>query len=232
MTAVTRSLFRPTKTRILYIALLVALLVGVGSRVVPSNAASSKPDEIRFDLFPSKALLPCIANGHDTPTAHVKVERENLNDELTLTFDGLKPGLKFDLFTVQRSNQLANGEPDPAFNGSFGLAWYQSDVQVGEGSSDHDAGRVTIQTILLDQIFGFDPDVSLAPTNTFHVGFWFNNPADAVPCGFTGDVHAVQRRPPRRPPRVHQPARTPRRASARCAPTLTRASRAAAIRRA
>ena len=184
MAAATRTLFRPTKTRILFMALLIALLVGVGSRVLPSDAASSKRDEIRFDLFPSKLLLPCIANGDDTPTAHVKVERENLNDELTLTIDGLKPGLKFDLFTVQRSNQLANGDPDPNFRGSFGLAWYQSDVQVGTGTSDHDGGRVTIHTILLDQIFGFDPDVSLAPTNTFHVGFWVNDPADAVPCGF------------------------------------------------
>lgn len=33
---------------------------------------------------------------------------------------------------------------------------------------------------------GFDPDVALQPTNTFHVGFWFNDLADAVPCGFTG----------------------------------------------
>ncbi|MFF7603112.1 hypothetical protein [Streptomyces mirabilis] len=33
---------------------------------------------------------------------------------------------------------------------------------------------------------GFDPDGAPQPTNTFHVGFWFNNPADAVPCAFTG----------------------------------------------
>ena len=39
-----------------------------------------------------------------------------------------------------------------------------------------------IRTILLDQIFGFDPAVSLPPTGTFEVGFWFNNPADAQPC--------------------------------------------------
>ena len=206
MTAATRSLFRPTKTRILYIALLVAILVGVGFRVVPSGAASSKRDEVKFDLFPSKALLPCIANGHDTPTAHVKVERENLNDELTLTLDGLKPGLKFDLFTVQRSNQLANGDPDPAFRSSFGLAWYQSDVQVGEGSSDHDGGRVTIHTILLDQIFGFDPDVSLAPTNTFHVGFYQRPRGRGAVRLPPGSLHAVQRRTPRGARRVHQPA--------------------------
>jgi hypothetical protein len=30
--------------------------------------------------------------------------------------------------------------------------------------------------------------VGLAPTNTFHVGFWFNNPADAAFCGFTGST--------------------------------------------
>jgi hypothetical protein len=69
----------------------------------------------------------------------------------------------------------------PGFT-NFGLAWYQSDIDVdGNGHAD-----VTIKTILLDQIFGFDPAANLVPTNTFHVGFWFNNPADATPCGFTG----------------------------------------------
>ena len=93
----------------------------------------------------------------------------------------IMPNLAFDLFTVQRSSLLANGTADPNFK-NFGLAWYQSDVQVTSGGT----ATVKIQTILLDQIFGFDPDVSLAPTNTFHVGFWFNDPADAAACGFTG----------------------------------------------
>jgi hypothetical protein len=91
----------------------------------------------------------------------------------------IKPGLAFDLFTVQRSNLLSNGTPDPSFT-NFGLAWYQSDVQVNSQGT----GQVTIRTILLNQIFGFDPDVGLNPVNTFHVGFWFNNPNDAAPCGF------------------------------------------------
>ena len=77
---------------------------------------------------------------------------------------------------MQRSPLLADGTKDPAFtnvfNGSFGLAWYQSDIQVQHS----DNGHVRIQTILLDDIFGFDPDVRLAPTNTFHVGFWFDDP--------------------------------------------------------
>jgi hypothetical protein len=42
-----------------------------------------------------------------------------------------------------------------------------------------------IRTILADQIFGVDVDQTPPnPINTFHVGFWFNNPADAQSCGF------------------------------------------------
>ena len=91
-----------------------------------------------------------------------------------------KNGLSFDLFTVQRSNQLAAGTLDPAFT-NFGLAWYQSEIRTTGSSS-----RAEIDTILLDKIFGFDPAVGLAPTQTLHVGFWFDHPADAAACGFHG----------------------------------------------
>ena len=47
------------------------------------------------------------------------------------------------------------------------------------------AATSTIQTILLDQIFGVNLDQTPPnPINTFHVGFWFNNPDDAKGCGF------------------------------------------------
>ena len=88
----------------------------------------------------------------------------------------------FDLFTIQHSPQTATGAADP--NPSVGLAWYQTDLQVGRYGS----GSARIRTVLLDQIFGIDKDVSLAPTNTFHLGFWFNNPTDAGGCGFTGST--------------------------------------------
>ncbi len=64
------------------------------------------------------------------------------------------------------------------------MAWYQSDLHVRSDGT----GTAKIKTILLDQIFGFDPAVGLAPTNTFHVGFWFNSPKAAAPCGFTGST--------------------------------------------
>src|SRR5216117_1499422 len=73
-------------------------------------------------------------------------------------------------------------DPGRQLKALLDLAWYQSDLQV----DDDGAGRAAIRTILVDQIFGFDPDVTLPPTNTFHVGFWFNDPADAAACGFNG----------------------------------------------
>jgi len=158
----------------LFAVLAMAALTGAAN-------AQNKVDEISFDLVPNPATINCLrANDFETPKAHATVVRGKLNDTLILDLDGIKPGLGFDLFTVQRSPFLANGNPDPNFKGSFGLAWYQSDIQIGKHTDD---GHVRIKTILLDQIFGFDPDVALPPTNTLHVGFWFNNPQDITGCG-------------------------------------------------
>jgi len=151
-------------------------------------SAAAKVNEIKFDLAPNPAVVKCFARYPDdasrAPKAEVTVTRGELNDRLVLKIQNIKPNLAFDMFTVQRSSLSADGTPDPdfvsKFKGSFGLAWYQSDVQ----ADDDGDGIVVIKTILLDQIFGFDPDVSLPPTNTFHVGFWFNDPNDAAACGF------------------------------------------------
>ena len=163
-----------------YAALASLVAISLTS-VVPVYA---QPHDTEFDLTPNPKTVACLSDSSgQPPTAHVEVFRGELNDTLVLEIHHFKPGLAFDLFTVQRSPFLADGTPDPAFTGSFGLAWYQTDVQVDNDSVDAD-GRVKIETILLDQIFGFDPDVGLKPTNTFHVGFWFNDPNDAAPCGF------------------------------------------------
>ncbi|MBS0419652.1 MAG: hypothetical protein JSR66_18225 [Proteobacteria bacterium] len=164
-------------------ALLGALAIAnIGAASAGIVNGSPKPDRIGFDLALNPQTVECVrANYNEEPRAHATVIRGRLNDTLILDLDGFKSGLQFDLFTVQHSPFLSTGAKDPAFTGSFGLAWYQSDIQIPNHS---DRGHVQISTILLDQIFGFDPDVKLAPTNTFHVGFWFNNPQDAAPCGF------------------------------------------------
>jgi hypothetical protein len=148
--------------------------------LVTTAFAQDAVNQITFNLTPQPKFVNCLGvEGGPTPTATVTVKRGSLHDTLTLTAHNLKPKLGFDLFTIQNTNLLANGEVNPNFK-NFGLAWYQTDVQAGSTGE----ATVTINTILLDQIFGFDPSKGLLPTHTFHVGFWFTNPEDAAACGF------------------------------------------------
>jgi ZU5 domain len=140
-------------------------------------------DVVTFKFAPNPKFARCFAQYPDDPSRAPQVEatvvRGDLNDGMFLKGKYLKPGLAFDLFTVQNSSLDANGAPVAGFT-NFGMAWYQSDVE----AKDNGSTKLQIRTILLDQIFGFDPAVGLAPTNTFQVGFWFNDPNDAVACGF------------------------------------------------
>jgi hypothetical protein len=161
-------------------AFTVALAAAGGT--VAANAAGSKVSSTSFALFPNPAVQSCFAAPGRTPIARVTVNRGHLNDTLTLHARNLKPRLDFDLFTVEKTPQLADGSPNPDFGGNFGFAWYQSDVHAdADGKAE-----VTIKTVLLDQIFGFDASRNVQPVNTFNLGFWFNDPADAAACNFTG----------------------------------------------
>jgi len=154
-------------------------LNGVGAGVNPP----AETDLVRFDFAPNPKFLGCIArypgDAHKLPSVQAVVVRGDLNDGLFLYGENIKPNLKFDMFSVENDALRADGTPDPQFT-NFGLAWYQSDLEAnGRGRMS-----ASIRTILLDQIFGFDPTVTLPPTGTFEVGFWFNDPNDAAACGF------------------------------------------------
>ena len=171
------------RTRRSLIAVFAAALTVAAVSVIAAYGASGTT-EASFDLSVNPKFVDCLAKYPNDPsrppTASVEVEKGNLNDRLTLRVHNIKPNLAFDLFTVQRSTLDARGKPiSPA--PSFGLAWYQSDVQ----ADDNGNGHVKIQTVLADQIFGVNLDQAPPqPINTFHVGFWFNDPNDAAPCGF------------------------------------------------
>jgi hypothetical protein len=164
------------------VAVLGAALAVVAVSVVAASGSSGTTEK-SFDLTANPKFVNCLAKYPNDPsrppTASVDVEKGDLNDRLTLHLHNIKPNLAFDLFTVQRSTLDAQGKPI-APPPSFGLAWYQSDVQ----ADDHGNGHVKIRTILADQIFGVNLDQAAPPINTFHLGFWFNNPNDAVRCGF------------------------------------------------
>jgi hypothetical protein len=167
-----------------FIVLSLAIIATLALAVQP--ALAQKPvNVVDFDLHVNPKFAACLGvAGGPAPTAHVNIKRGTFADTLTIEGTNIRPHLAFDMFTVQHTNLLPNGKVDPAFTGSFGLAWYQSDLQAnGQGHF-----KTTIKTILLDQIFGFDADTALPPTNSFHVGFWFNDPNDANLNGCTFDV--------------------------------------------
>lgn len=166
------------RTRLAVAATAAAALVAPLLASSSASAASSSS----FSLLPAGRTLACLAAPGKTAKANATITSSGQNQTMTLKVSGIRPNLDVDLFTVEKSPFTAAGTPDPAFDGRFGLAWYQSDLHVG----DTGTGQVTIKTILNPEIFGFDANTGLPPTHTFHVGFWFNNPADAAACGFTG----------------------------------------------
>lgn len=171
--------------------LTVCVVAGLAVFIQPMAAQDGEfalPQEVStrsFVLHPNPKFISCLGvAGGPTPIAKVTVTRGKQNDTLTITGHNFKPGLAFDMFTVERSNLLSDATVNPNFT-NFGMAWYQSDLQ----ASSQGSFTATIKTILLDQIFGFDPDQSNpTPINTFHLGFWFNNPNDANVDGCVFDV--------------------------------------------
>jgi hypothetical protein len=154
--------------------MLLALAFTVLTAAIQPQAAEVHKET--FKLYPNPPFESCFGSN---ATAEVTVVRGSLADTLYIKGQNFQPNLGFDLFTIERSELLSDGQIDPNFT-NFGLAWYQTDLKADQYGNLN----ATIHTILLDQIFGFDPDTSLAPTNALHVGFWFDNPQDAVACGF------------------------------------------------
>jgi hypothetical protein len=170
-----------TRARRVVAAAMAAFAIAAGGAA--ASAQGSKPSTTSFDLFSNNPTIQnCFAVPGKTPTAKVHVQRGQFNDRLELEIKNFKPDLDFDVFTVENAPQLSDGTTNPNFKGNFGFAWYQSDLH----SNHQGRGLITIKTILLDQIFGFDAGRGVPPINTFNVGFWFNNPDDAAACGFTG----------------------------------------------
>lgn len=90
---------------------------------------------------------------------------------MTFHVRNLKPNLRFDVFTVEKTPQLADGSPNPNFGGDLGFAWYQPDLETnrkGEGNirlgvtpfnGEHQAGPLVMITRL-------DAETKLGPLCT------------------------------------------------------------------
>ena len=155
------------------------------SAIAQESLGSSK--RVTFDLVrsPGLASFPTVApKAHGTVTVH----SIGVVEIMKVKVEGLPPNTDFDLFVIQVPNA------------PFGLSWYQGDIETdanGRGSGEV-VGRFSIETFIVAPNIapapadpfnepGSIPDATqnpaTNPVQTYHIGLWFNSPADVVKAG-------------------------------------------------
>jgi len=151
------------------------------------KARITRIDTISSTRSSAAAAAGCLPNAGGTVTINSFGPVESLHVKAF----GLRPNTHFDLFVIQLPD-------DP-----FGLAWYQGDIltnSTGTGAGDF-VGRFSIKTFIVAPGVGPAPDVftappfpdatmnpSTGPIQTYHLGLWFNLPADAAAAGCPNTV--------------------------------------------
>ncbi len=144
------------------------------------GAGASTPLAV-FQMVRSTAAVNtgCLPNAK----ANVVIKSLGPVEVMVVSANHLRPHTGFDFFVIQ--------QPDTP----FGLSWYQGDMQTdGSGNATGTfVGRFNIETFIVAPGVGtqapviFPTDVSTNPTtppvHTFHLGLWFNSPADAHAAG-------------------------------------------------
>ena len=175
----------------------LVLAAVAGTFLITSSVTAQQADEITnpdalkksftFNLVRSPGLnpFPTVA-----PQARGKVTIQSNGpvEIMDVTVSGLPPNTDFDLFVIQVPNA------------PFGLSWYQGDIKTdanGKGSGRF-IGRFSIETFIVApgiapapadpfHELGSIPDATqnpaTNPVQTYHLGLWFNSPADVVKAG-------------------------------------------------
>jgi hypothetical protein len=161
-----------------------ALLLGSTAYAAPPAADE---DHISFKMVVSKAASACLPNAE----AKVQIISDGTAEDMFLVASGLPPNTGFDFFVIQVPNA------------PFGLSWYQGDVQSdADGDAvQHFRGRFSIETFIVAPgvasaplVFNDPPFPDAAknpatnPVQTYHLGMWFNSPADAQKAGCPNTV--------------------------------------------
>jgi hypothetical protein len=126
------------------------------------------------------------------PHARADVTIQSLGqvEVLDVSVRGLPPDTDFDFFVTQLPNA------------PIGLAWYQGDIRTNRDGQAHQrfVGRFSQETFTVAPGSAAAPVVhhhafadaqlnpATGPVHPFHLGLWFDAPADAVKAGCPGDV--------------------------------------------
>jgi len=163
------------------------LLIAVSGLVLMTTLAggtalAAKTDRAKFKMIVSPAAATCLPHAQ----ADVTIRSLGPVEVMHVEVEGLPPNTDFDSFVIQQ--QLA----------PFGVSWYQGDVETnGRGKGDQRfIGRFNIETFAISPMAvtplrpphtsDATTGVAFAPIHTFHLGLWFNSPADAVKAGCPG----------------------------------------------
>jgi hypothetical protein len=145
-------------------AALVAAAAGLAIYGLSPAGASARPakggdDSFTFALKASKGIPACLPHAR----GQVTITPGALNDTMTVTLSGMPANSGFDLFVIQLPTK------------PFGIAWYQSDINVGKNGS----GSATVRGIFDKETFSVSTGgtTTFKPTHQFHLGVWFNNPS-------------------------------------------------------
>jgi hypothetical protein len=144
--------------------------------------------QYHFAMVPSAKSLSanCLADA----SAEVHVRSEGTVEVMDVSVQGLPPKSNFDVFVTQVPNA------------PFGLSWYQGDIETNQHGRGHQTfvGRFSEETFIVAPGSAPAPQVhhnafpdaqlnpSTGPIHTFHLGIWFNSPADAAKAGCPQDV--------------------------------------------
>jgi hypothetical protein len=170
------------------LSLVVVACIALGAFTGTTANGAAKSSTISFNMVRSAAAANanCLANA----SAAVRVHSLGPVEVMTVVVRGLPANTDFDFFVIQVPNS------------TFGLSWYQGDIETHGGGTGVGVfiGRFNIETFIVapgvqpapvvhNNAF---PDASsnpqTAPVHTFHLGLWFNDPADAVKAGCPGTV--------------------------------------------
>jgi hypothetical protein len=139
-----------------------------------------------FPIVVSAAGSACAPKANGRVTIHSEGNVEIMHVLVT----GLPPKTDFDFFVIQLPKA------------PFGMSWYQGDIKTDNHGNGHGTfiGRFSIETFVVAPnsgpapvVFtGPFPDASLNPATNpiqmYHLGLWFDNPADAQKAGCAATV--------------------------------------------
>src|SRR6516164_2349429 len=176
-------------------AMAVGLAIAVGfASIAAQPVFAAAGDSISFSVVPSEGVKSCLA--YNLPYGHVTISDLGPVQNMHVEVFHLPGKAEFALFVIQVPNK------------PFGLAWYQGDIEtnsLGHGVADV-TGIFSKETFILAPGVAPAPVVfpdnassnpATPPVQTYHLGIWFADPADAVKAGcpatvtpFDGDHNA------------------------------------------